>query len=218
MTQPGCATFLVPERLRFSATCVMPSHNLSSPPSVGRILEELPEMLDETYEWVLLREIKKANREHAHHLLQCLTVALRPLHAEELAEISAIEFNTPSRGGIPQLNPNWRWVDQHQAVLSTCSSLIAIIDNGDSRVVQFSHFSDTSPRIGWPVQAGMFPVITSSSNLHTQSWHRPAWVSFSGWTIMLIRIMSVTLLLPNMLPKTGSSMRGSGTWLHGYEM
>ena len=110
------------------------------PPSVGRILEELPETLDETYERVL-REINKANREHACRLLQCLTVALRPLRVEELAEVLAIDFNAPAHGGIPQLNPNWRWADQHQAVLSTCSSLIAIVDDGDSQVVQFSHFS-----------------------------------------------------------------------------
>jgi ankyrin repeat protein len=110
------------------------------PPSVGSLLEELPETLDETYERVL-REINKANREHARRLLQCLTVALRPLRVEELAEVLAIDFNAPSHGGIPQLNPNWRWADQHQAVLSTCSSLISIVDDGDSRVVQFSHFS-----------------------------------------------------------------------------
>jgi Ankyrin repeats (3 copies)/Ankyrin repeat len=110
------------------------------PPSVARILEELPEMLDETYERVL-REINKANREHARRLLQCLTVALQPLRVEELAEILAVDFDAPAQGGIPQSNPKWRWVDQHQAVLSTCSSLIAIVDDGDSKVVQFSHFS-----------------------------------------------------------------------------
>ena len=110
------------------------------PPSVARILEELPETLDETYERVL-REINKANREHARRLLQCLTVALRPLRVEELAEVLAIDFDAPARGGIPQLNPKWRWTDQHQAVLSTCSSLIEIVDDGHSQMVQFSHFS-----------------------------------------------------------------------------
>ena len=39
------------------------------------------------------------------------------------------------------MNPNWRWADHHQAVLSTCSSLIAIVDDDGSQVVQFSHFS-----------------------------------------------------------------------------
>ena len=127
------------------------------PPSVARILEELPETLDETYERVL-REINKANREHARRLLQCLTVALRPLRVEELAEVLAIDFNAPAHGGIPQLNPNWRWADHHQAILSTCSSLIAIVDHGNSKVVQFSHFSvkeyltsDRLARSSWDV-------------------------------------------------------------------
>ena len=110
------------------------------PPSVARILEELPETLDETYERVL-REINKANREHALRLLQCLTVALRPLRVEELAEVLAIDFDGPTHGGIPQLNPKWRWADQHQAILSTCSSLITIVEDGNFKVVQFSHFS-----------------------------------------------------------------------------
>ena len=127
------------------------------PPSVRGILEELPDTLDETYERVL-REINKANREHARRLLQCLTVALRPLRVEELAEVLAIDFDAPAHGGIPQLNPNWRWADHHQAVLSTCSSLIAIVDDGYSKVVQFSHFSvkeyltsDRLARSNWDV-------------------------------------------------------------------
>ena len=110
------------------------------PPSVKRILKELPETLDETYERIL-RDINRANREHAHRLLQCLTVAIRPLRVEELAEVLAVDFDAACRGGIPKLKPDWRWTDQHQAVLSTCSSLIAIVDDGDSQVVQFCHFS-----------------------------------------------------------------------------
>jgi ankyrin repeat protein len=110
------------------------------PPSLRGILEELPDTLDETYERVL-KEINKANREHARRLLQCLTVALRPLRVEELAEVLAIDFAAPTQGGIPELNPNWRWTDHHQAVLSTCSSLITVVDDEDFQVVQFSHFS-----------------------------------------------------------------------------
>jgi ankyrin repeat protein len=107
-------------------------------PSVRRILGELPETLDETYEWIL-HEIPKSNRVHAHRLLQCLTVAVRPLCANELAEVLAIEFDTA--GGTPELNEDMRWEDQEQAVLSACSSLVAVIDDNDSRVVQFAHFS-----------------------------------------------------------------------------
>jgi ankyrin repeat protein len=107
-------------------------------PSVRRILDELPETLDETYERIL-HEIPKSNRVHAHRLLQCLTVAVRPLYVEELAEVLAVEFETT--GGIPPLNEDLRWEDQEQAVLSACSSLIAIVDDDANRVVQFAHFS-----------------------------------------------------------------------------
>jgi ankyrin repeat protein len=110
------------------------------PPSVRGILDELPETLDETYERVL-RDINKANRHHTYRLLHCLTVAIRPLRVEELAEVLTIDFDAALQGGIPKSNPDWRWPDQHQAVLSTCSSLITIVDDGDSQVVQFSHFS-----------------------------------------------------------------------------
>ena len=109
------------------------------PSSVRRTLDELPESLDETYERIL-REIKRPSREHAHRLLQCLTVAIRPLRVEELAELLAYDFSA-AEGGIPKVNPNWRWKDHEEAVLSTCSSLIAVVGDGDSRVVQFSHFS-----------------------------------------------------------------------------
>jgi hypothetical protein len=108
------------------------------PSSVRRFLDELPESLDETYERVL-REIKKSNRDHARRLLQCLVVAIRPLRVEELAEVLAIDFDDAEE--IPKLNPSWRWEDQERALLTSCSSLIAIVDAGDSRVVQFSHFS-----------------------------------------------------------------------------
>ena len=109
------------------------------PSSVRRTLKELPESLDETYERIL-REIKRPSRDHAHRLLQCLTVAIRPLRIDELAELLAYDFDA-AEGGIPKVNPNWRWEDHEQAVLSTCSSLIAVVGDGDSRVVQFSHFS-----------------------------------------------------------------------------
>ena len=104
------------------------------------ILDELPESLDETYERVL-RNINKANRDHAFHLLQCVTVAVRPLRVEDLAEVLAVDFDAARNGGVPNLKPDWRWSDQHQTVLSTCSSLIAIVDDGHYQVVQFSHFS-----------------------------------------------------------------------------
>ena len=120
------------------------------PQNLRQFLNELPESLDETYERIL-KGINKAQKDNAHRLLQCLTVAVRPLRVEELAELLAFDFQAIGEQGIPKLKEDWRWDNQEEAVLSTCSSLIAIVRNGDSRVVQFSHFSVkeylTSPRL-----------------------------------------------------------------------
>jgi hypothetical protein len=108
-----------------------------------------------------LKEIKKPNRGLAQRVLQCLVVAIRPLRVAELAGVLAVDFDDME--GIPRLNADWRWEDQEQALLTACSSLIAIVEAGDvdsdasldidsdiktavvedgcSRVVQFSHFS-----------------------------------------------------------------------------
>jgi len=108
-------------------------------------MEELPDSLDETYERIL-REIRKPNEGHARRMLKCLVAAVRPLRVAELAEVLAFDF---SAEGIPKLNPDWRWEDHKEAVMSTCSSLVMIVgakegdkdENEDSRIVQFSHFS-----------------------------------------------------------------------------
>jgi ankyrin repeat protein len=92
----------------------------------------------------------KPNKRLAQSVLQCLVVAIRPLRVEELAEVLAVDFDDGE--GIPRLKPDWRWEDQELALLSACSSLIAIVEAGNSRVVQFSHFSVkeflTSSRLG----------------------------------------------------------------------
>ena len=120
------------------------------PPNLRQYLNELPETLDETYDRIL-KGINKSQKDNAHRLLQCLTVAVRPLLVEELAELLAFDFQALSSGGIPTLKEDLRWDDEEEAVLSTCPSLITIIPRGDSRVVQFSHFSVkeylTSPRL-----------------------------------------------------------------------
>ena len=107
--------------------------------SIRETLDQLPESLDETYARAL-SQIPQVNQAHAHRMLQCLVVAVRPLRVEELAELLAFKFGT-SRGEVPKYQVDWRPNDQVLAVLSTCSSLIAIVDNHGSRVVQFSHFS-----------------------------------------------------------------------------
>ena len=110
------------------------------PPNLRQYLNELPEGLDETYERIL-RGINKAQKGDAHRLLQCLAVAARPLRVEELAELLAFDFQATSERGIPTLKEDWRENDQEITLLSTCSGLIAIVRDGDSRVVRFSHFT-----------------------------------------------------------------------------
>ena len=118
----------------------------------------------------MLRGINKARADDAYRLLQCLTVAVRPLYVEELAELLAFDFQASSSEGIPALKEDWRWDDQEEAVLSTCSSLISIIRNGGSRVVQFSHFSVkeylTSPRLARSPHGDV-----SQFHIHLESAH-----------------------------------------------
>ena len=114
------------------------------PQNVRGVLKELPKSLDDTYER-MLKEIGRNNPHQAYRLLQCLTVASRPLRVEELAEVLALDFDGVN-GSIPTLNKDWRWDDEQQGVLATCSSLIVIVDGVDHdswghRVVQFAHFS-----------------------------------------------------------------------------
>jgi ankyrin repeat protein len=108
------------------------------PPSIRRILNELPATLDETYERTL-QEISKDKKEHAYRLFQCLVAAIRPLHVEELAELFAIEID---QAVAPNVMEGWRPENPEEAILSACSTLIAIIDGDQSsKIVQFSHFS-----------------------------------------------------------------------------
>ena len=108
------------------------------PNNLRRVLKELPQSLDETYRRILKEIDNTQNHQQAHRLLQCLVVAIRPLRVEELAEVLALDFIA---GGIPKFNPNWRWENHEEAVLSACSSLVSVIIDEGSRIVQFSHFS-----------------------------------------------------------------------------
>ncbi len=129
---------LIPCRFRW-VVCQLETLRRSAQRNVRGILEKLPKTLDETYERVL-NEINDDNRGHARRLLHCIAVAVYPLNVGELAEILAVDFDG-AQGGVPEYHPDWRWKDQEEAVLSICSSLIAVVDHYSSRVVQFSHFS-----------------------------------------------------------------------------
>jgi hypothetical protein len=106
------------------------------PSSIRKVLGELPITLDGTYERIL-QGIAKEKSHHAARLFQCMVAAHRPLRVEELAEIFAIDLGPT----IANLMEGWRPESPEEAVLSTCSALITIIDDEVSKIVQFSHFS-----------------------------------------------------------------------------
>ncbi|KAH9178014.1 hypothetical protein EDB89DRAFT_2239731 [Lactarius sanguifluus] len=165
------------------------------PANLRRTLEELPKSLDETYKRIL-KDIDNANREHAYRLLQCLTVASRPLLVEELAEVVAFDMRT---GGIPKVIADWRWEDREEAVLSACSSLVTVIVHRGSRVVQFSHFSVkeflTSARLaGCPEEVSRFHIPIELSHM------------------VKTKTAPKRFLLFDMLPNIGWGMPGSGMW------
>ena len=118
------------------------------PARVEHALDELPVTLDETYEGTL-HEIGDANWEYARRLIQCVAVVSRPLRVDELAEFLAFDFKA---GQIPTFREDWHPEDPVEAVLSTCSTLLSLINVKKSKVIQFSHFSVkeflTSARFG----------------------------------------------------------------------
>ena len=93
------------------------------PGRIRRALNELPETLDETYARAL-KEIDRPNWEYAHRLFQCVTAASRPFRIGELAEFLAFDFEA---GATPTFLADWRPEDPTHTVLSTCSSLLAVV-------------------------------------------------------------------------------------------
>jgi ankyrin repeat protein len=107
------------------------------PARLRQALAELPKTLDETYERTL-RGINEANWKFAHRMFQFVSVASRPLHVKELADLLAFDFEA---GSIPKFHEDWRLKKPADAILSTCSTLLAIVNDQGSPVIQFSHFS-----------------------------------------------------------------------------
>ena len=117
--------------------CQLDNLRRCMPSSIRKSLDELPVTLDDTYERIL-QNIPKQKWQHAHRLFQCVVAARRPLRVEELAEMFAIGFGPNS---APNLVEDWRPANSEEAVFSACSTLITIIEDGGSKIVQFSHFS-----------------------------------------------------------------------------
>ncbi len=117
--------------------CQLDTLRRCMPSSIRKALNELPITLDDTYERIL-QGIPKEKFKHARRLFQCIVAAIQPLQVEELAEIFAIEFDPNEAANFVE---GWRPENPEEAVLSACSSLIAITDDQGSKIVQFSHFS-----------------------------------------------------------------------------
>ena len=85
-----------------------------------------------------MQNIDKANWKYAHRIFQCVAVASRLLCVTELVEFLASDFDA---GPTPAFRADWRPEDPLNAILSTCSSLLAVVKVADSEAIQFSHFS-----------------------------------------------------------------------------
>ena len=72
--------------------------------SIRSVLNDfkLPKTLDETYGYTLLG-IDDEKREYARQLFRCITVSIRPLRVEELAEILAVRFDETNPLHLTQL-------------------------------------------------------------------------------------------------------------------
>jgi ankyrin repeat protein len=107
------------------------------PSGIRNALNELPDTLDDTYERAL-QGIPKERWQHINRLFQCLIAAIRPLRVEELAEIFVIDFDPDA---APSVMEGFRPENPEEAVLSTCSTLITVINDEGSKVKEFSHLS-----------------------------------------------------------------------------
>jgi ankyrin repeat protein len=111
---------------------------------IEKTLKKLPRDLDETYARILNNIAQSASSDRVIRLLQCLSVAIRPLRVQELADVFALDFDRPE-GAPPELKDHRPLEDRERDVLSICSSLILlvgnVVGNEDSGVIQFSHFS-----------------------------------------------------------------------------
>ena len=115
--------------------------------------------------------IDKEKRKHAVRLLQCLAVSRRPLHVNELAEVLATRFDAEQ---IPRLHKDQRSRKPDEDVLLAGSTLITAIKpgvRGNTRVVQFSHYSVveflTSERLASSKNEVLSQYYISPESAHT---------------------------------------------------
>jgi hypothetical protein len=136
-------------------------------------------------------------------------VARRPLLVEELAGFLTFKSE---EGGSLTFEENWRPENPRDTVLSTCSSLIAVVNVRGSAVIQFSHFSVkeylTSNRIAKGLVSRYYIPLESAHLFVTQAC--------LAFLIQLDEHVTKTASrsshLLGMLVSTGPSMPNSGTF------
>lgn len=147
------------------------SHHLEilrrcSSQDISSAVKALPKTLDETYDQ-MLSEIKEDKRNHAHRIFQWLAVSSRRLCVEELADVFAFDFDAEV-SDIPKFDPSRRPLDPKNEILTTCSSLITIVNVEGKNLVQFSHLSVgeylTSTRIAKSVHGPHFHILPKSAH------------------------------------------------------
>jgi ankyrin repeat protein len=109
----------------------------SLPATVVRVVEGLPETLDQTYARILLR-VAEENWEHTYHVFHTLMVATRPLTMEELCLVLAIDFIAEV---TPKYEEIWRSDEPEDNLITVCSTFLSFIDVDGSRMAQLSHYS-----------------------------------------------------------------------------
>ena len=110
-------------------------------------------------------------RKHAIRLLRCLAFSRRPLRVNEIAEVLATRFDS---GQIPRLHKDQRSTKPDEDVLLAGSTLITTIKpgvHGNTRVVQFSHYSVveflTSERLASSIKEDLSQYYISPESAHT---------------------------------------------------
>lgn len=108
-------------------------HSKSSSRAVRQTLKTLPKDLDNTYGEVLCRIENQSDddKQLAHHILQWISFAVRPLELTELQEALAVELETQEldRDNISNV----------EFLISVCAGLVVF--DQDSKVVRLVHFS-----------------------------------------------------------------------------
>src|SRR5712675_2923390 len=106
-----CFTMGLTQSSRFRwVVCQIDRLRRSFPASIRTVLDDLPKTLDETYGRSLLG-IDEEKREYALRLFRCLTVSIRPLRVEEMAEIFAFHFDKAAKAAF---NADWRPEDAEE--------------------------------------------------------------------------------------------------------